>query len=166
MQEKGELVLGSGTSRPGRTRGWLRKHSPRARQKSRKASWAWTPQAWSFSRGGNSLTSASRPPSAWEREEEEEEAAEEDGKAEDVWLPEPDRLSEVSAEGEAAMRTVENKRRMRDNEETRGSRPNHRGEMRKRRLRQEISDINKEEGKHDSAVWLSSRGNYAILLLS
>lgn len=61
-------------------------------------------------------------------------------------LPEPDRVFEVSA----AMRTVENKRRMRDNEEIRGSHPNHRREMRNRRLRQKT--INKEEWKHDSTV--------------
>lgn len=37
-------------------------HSPRAKQKRRKASCACTPHAWSFSRGGSSLTPASLPP--------------------------------------------------------------------------------------------------------
>lgn len=89
----------------------------------------------------------------WELEEEEE-AAEEDGKAEDVLLPESDRVFEVSAEEEAVMQVVENKRRLRDTEEIRGSHPKHRREMKKMQAETEKPEINKEEWKH-SKVWQS-----------
>lgn len=74
-----------------------RHHSPKARQKSINASWAWTPQAWSFSRGGNSLTSASLAFTGWTLAEKEEE----EGKEERVLCPELERVVEVSTGGEA-----------------------------------------------------------------
>lgn len=101
MQEKGKVLLGGRFPNQARGEAGFRNHSPRAKQKSRKASWAWTPQAWSFNRGGNSLTSASRPFPVWDLEEE---AVEEEGKAEDVLLPEAGRVFEVSTEEEEAVR--------------------------------------------------------------
>lgn len=73
-----------------------RHYSPRARQKSRKDSWAWTPQAWSFSKGGNSLTSASQASTLWGLVEEEEEW-------EGELPPEENREEEMSV-GEAVRR--------------------------------------------------------------
>lgn len=92
-----------------------RHHSPKARQKSRKASWAWTPQAWSFNRGGNSLTSASRASTLWDLEEEVEEEEEEEGKAEGVLLPEEDREVEVSTGEEAVREGVMEKESIEEN---------------------------------------------------
>lgn len=85
-------------------------HSPRARQKSRKASWLWTPQAWSFSRGGSRRTSASRPSVAQDAEEEVEEE-EEDVEDMTEWLvPAEDREVEVSVrEGVMEKEYVEEK---------------------------------------------------------
>lgn len=83
-----------------------RHHSPRARQKSRKASWACTPQAWSFSRGGNSLTSASRASTLWGLVEEEVEEEEEE---------EEDREDEVSTGEEAVREGVMGKESIEEN---------------------------------------------------
>lgn len=67
-------------------------------------------------------------------------------------LPESDRVFEVSAEEEAVIRVVENKRRLRDSEEIRGSHPKHRREMKKMQAETENPEINKEEWKHNSTV--------------
>lgn len=58
--------------------------------------------------------------------EEEEEAAEEEGKAEDVLLPEADRVFDASTEEEAVQeQVIENKRSLNDKEELRQSQTKH-----------------------------------------
>ena len=84
--------------------------------------------------------------------EEEEEAAEEAGKAEDVLLPESDRVFEVSADAEAVMHAFENKRRLSHNEEKRGSHTKDRREMKKMQTVTVNPEINKKEWKHNSTV--------------
>lgn len=78
--------------------------------------------------------------------EEEEEAAEEEGKAEDVLLPDADRVFEVSTEEEAVRgQVIENKRSLNDKKELRQSQPKHK---RTEKLRQNTV-INKEEWNPD-----------------
>lgn len=101
----------------------------------------------------------------WELEEEEE-VAEEDGKPADVLLPEADRVFEVSAEEEAVMRVVENKRRLRDSEEIKMITSKRQKGNEKMQAKTENPEINKEEWKHNSTVWLSQNDQYIILLLS
>lgn len=84
--------------------------------------------------------------------EEEEEAAEEEGKAEDVLLPEMDRVFEVSTEEEAVQEQVnENKRSLNDKEELRPSQPKHKRNEKPHAETNTV--INKEEWKPDKKDW-------------